>query len=32
MELKILLVFIAVVGIAYIVYRIVTKKIDQWEG
>ncbi len=31
MEFKILLVFVGIVGVAYIVYKIVMKKIGQWE-
>jgi hypothetical protein len=32
MELKTLLVFVVIVGIAFIIYKIVMKKIDRWEG
>jgi hypothetical protein len=32
MEFKVLLVFVIIVGIAYIIYRIIMKKIDQWEA
>ena len=32
MGFKTLLVFVIIVGIAFIVYRIVMKKIDRWEG
>ena len=31
MEIKILLVFVGIVGIAYILYKIVMKKIGQWD-
>ena len=31
MELKIILVFVAIVGVAYILYRVVMKKIGQWN-
>ncbi len=31
MEFKILLVFVVIVGIAFIIYKIVMKKIDRWE-
>ena len=31
MELKILLEFVVIVGIAFIIYRIVMKKIGQWD-
>ena len=31
MEFKILLVFVVIVGIAFIIYKIIMKKISQWE-
>ena len=31
MEVKILLIFVGIVGIAYILYKIVMKKIGQWD-
>jgi predicted permease len=31
MELKIILVFVGVVGVAYILYRVVMKKIGRWD-
>jgi hypothetical protein len=32
MGFKALLVFVIIVGIAFIIYRIIMKKIDRWEG
>jgi hypothetical protein len=32
MEFKTLIVLVVIVGIAYIVYRIVMKQIDRWDG
>jgi hypothetical protein len=31
MEFKILIVFVGIVGAAYIIYKLVMKKIGQWE-
>ena len=31
MEFNTLIVLVVIVGIAYIIYRIVMKKIDRWE-
>ena len=32
MEFKALLVSIIIVGIAFIIYKIIVKKIDHWDG
>jgi hypothetical protein len=31
MELKIIIVFVGIVGVAYLLYRVVMKKIGQWD-
>ncbi len=32
MGFKVLLVSIIIVGVAYIIYKIITKKLDKWQG
>jgi len=32
MEFNTLIVLVVIVGIAFIIYKIIMKKIDQWEG
>jgi hypothetical protein len=32
MELKILFFLVGIVGIAGVIYKIIMKKIDKWEG
>ena len=32
MEFKVLLIFVIIVGVAYIILKITEKKIDPWSG